>query len=117
VNGFRVPSFSKLLFHNFAGNVIDNGMHSGVLLEASLNLLVFDLLGNFSDKIVLVFQELIQVTLLVALFNRVYCRLESTTFEVSVSIFSLHLLDFAFTLVVEFVNTTSELFLIQSILE
>lgn len=51
---------------------------------------------------------------MVALLNRVYGWLESAPFEVLVCIFLLHLFDFAFALVIELVNATSELLLIQS---
>ena len=69
VDGLRISCFGKFFFNNFAGSIINSGMHGGVLLQRGLYFLIFNLLGYLSHKIVLVLKELIQVTLLITIFD------------------------------------------------
>ena len=112
-----ISNFSELLLNNFAGSVVNHGVHCRIFLESGLHFLILNLLSNFLHEIILILEELIQVTLLVALLDRVNGWLESATLKVFVCIFSLHLFNFAFTLVIELVNTASELFLVECFLE
>jgi hypothetical protein len=69
MNRLVVSDITQLFLDNFAGSLIDLWVHGRIFLNGSLHLLIFDLLGDLSNEVVLVLKELIQVTLLIALFN------------------------------------------------
>lgn len=91
-------------------------MHRSLLDLCSLLLHILDLLGDFANKILLVLKELVKVSLLIALLDRVNLRLESAAFEIFVLQFFLHLLDLEFLLLIEFVYSRSKFFFIEGFL-